>query len=419
MTSSLFDTPRLLNGYQARWNQLTSVERGPLLEQLLNLSGAHLPGGVGASRHGLDWMLGMGPHMEAVERALRESAPLTVKLLRAQLKGFDVATLWPIVSEMLWDVCKYVGGGAALGFVIGGPYGLKIGSEIGLGIYNAVGLKDLLHDLPVMIEQVVGPYRRGFASAWSLAQIGDRDVIQHLLLAAQASREFAAGHALLLVALLAAIAMHLARKAGRRLPLFAALAEGKLGPRFADWIQRHQAQLMELAKRERPKTLAEQLREAEERPRLSGGSRQGDSQSGTSKSDAKTRQETPAKQPPFEQEPHEPVSSGRLPGAERALIDPRKLSEYALNPDHPVGGNKARVFESVLGFNAGNADELMGQLRRGVVQHSAIAGKVDQFGSRFTMDIPVTGPKGTGTVRTGWIYKPGSETPELTTLYVK
>ncbi|WP_350310371.1 DUF6883 domain-containing protein [Pseudomonas sp. MEJ086] len=39
--------------------------------------------------------------------------------------------------------------------------------------------------------------------------------------------------------------------------------------------------------------------------------------------------------------------------------------------------------------------------------------------SRFTVDISVAGPKGNGIVRTGWIYKPGSATPELTTLFVK
>jgi hypothetical protein len=52
-----------------------------------------------------------------------------------------------------------------------------------------------------------------------------------------------------------------------------------------------------------------------------------------------------------------------LIGANRGIIDPRKLTEYALNPAHPVGGNKARVFESALGFTKNNADDLMGQLR--------------------------------------------------------
>jgi filamentous hemagglutinin len=109
----------------------------------------------------------------------------------------------------------------------------------------------------------------------------------------------------------------------------------------------------------------------------------------------------------------------RLIGANKAKIDPRKVTEYALNPNHPVGGSKAKVFDSALGFNQSNADDLLRQLQRGVMENSPIAGKVDKFGSRFTVDIPVTGPRGSGFVSTGWIYKPGSNTPELTTLFVK
>lgn len=61
----------------------------------------------------------------------------------------------------------------------------------------------------------------------------------------------------------------------------------------------------------------------------------------------------------------------------------------------------------------------MTQLRRGVMTDPAVAGKVDNFGARFTVDIPVTGPRGSGVVRSGWIYKAGSDTPELTTIFVK
>lgn len=108
-----------------------------------------------------------------------------------------------------------------------------------------------------------------------------------------------------------------------------------------------------------------------------------------------------------------------LAGANRAVIDPRKLTEYALNPSHPVGGNKAKVFESALGFTKNNADDLILQLRKGVMKNTPIPGKIDQYGSRFTVDIPVVGPSGKGTVRSGWIYKPGSNIPELTTIFVK
>ena len=62
----------------------------------------------------------------------------------------------------------------------------------------------------------------------------------------------------------------------------------------------------------------------------------------------------------------------------------------------------------------------MAKIQDGVRTNPAVLGKSDQFGQRFTVDMPITGPNGnTATVRTGWIIDPGSTTPRLTTLYVK
>lgn len=108
-----------------------------------------------------------------------------------------------------------------------------------------------------------------------------------------------------------------------------------------------------------------------------------------------------------------------LRNAHRAVIDPQKIIGYALNKDHPVGGNKARVFESSLGFTQKNADQLLDQIRKGVLTNDAIPGKIDEYGTRFTVDIMVKGPAGSSLVRTGWIYAPGAELPKLTTLFVK
>jgi hypothetical protein len=77
------------------------------------------------------------------------------------------------------------------------------------------------------------------------------------------------------------------------------------------------------------------------------------------------------------------------------------------------------VFESALGFNRSNADDLIAQLRAGIMENTSVAGEVDKFGSRFTVDIPVVGPTGSGVVRTGWFYDPGSVTPRLVTAYVR
>ncbi len=109
----------------------------------------------------------------------------------------------------------------------------------------------------------------------------------------------------------------------------------------------------------------------------------------------------------------------RLIGANSASIDPNKISGYALNLDHPVGKNKAIVFDSALGFNQTNAESLVNQIKEGIKNTTPTPGKVDNYGARFTVDIPVTGPKGSGVVRTGWIYEGDSNTPRLTTLFVK
>ena len=114
------------------------------------------------------------------------------------------------------------------------------------------------------------------------------------------------------------------------------------------------------------------------------------------------------------------VVEGAVPNAGNAVIDPQKVTGYALNPDHPVGGNKAVVFDSALGYNQTNAGDLIAKVQKGVTQNPATLGKADQFGQRYTVDMPITGPNGnTVTVRTGWILDPGSTVPRLTTIYVK
>lgn len=113
-------------------------------------------------------------------------------------------------------------------------------------------------------------------------------------------------------------------------------------------------------------------------------------------------------------------ASGRLVNAEKAVIDSNKVTSYALNSEHPVGGNKARVFESALGYNQSNAGGLIEKVQEGAQLYPAKLGAADKFGQRITIDMPITGPNGnTAIVRTGWIYDSGSSTPRMTTLYVK
>ena len=127
-----------------------------------------------------------------------------------------------------------------------------------------------------------------------------------------------------------------------------------------------------------------------------------------------------AAKPDVQQGTAEGVESNKLPNANKVTIDQNKVKNYALDPNHPVGRNKAKVFDSVLGYNQSNADQLIKQLQAKLPSSVAVFGVKDQFGQRITVDVSITGPNGnTAIVRTGWILEPGSEIPRMTTIYIK
>jgi len=108
-----------------------------------------------------------------------------------------------------------------------------------------------------------------------------------------------------------------------------------------------------------------------------------------------------------------------IPHPEKAIIPPGKLAGYSLNPAHDDGGaDKARVFASVFGFVQENADELADQIRKSLPFSPAVERPDDKYGRRYQVDVNVTGPKGSGTVRTAWIIRTGTDLPSLTSAYV-
>jgi hypothetical protein len=104
------------------------------------------------------------------------------------------------------------------------------------------------------------------------------------------------------------------------------------------------------------------------------------------------------------------------PDFNQAEIDSRKITDYAMNPEHPVGGNKFRVINSRTGLGPEDAAQVEQQIRQGVQDADPIVGRLDQFGQRWNADVPLTGPNGTITVRTAWIVEPGSTAPRLVTI---
>ncbi len=65
-----------------------------------------------------------------------------------------------------------------------------------------------------------------------------------------------------------------------------------------------------------------------------------------------------------------------LPNCEEAVIEDSKFVSYALNPQSELGQHKARAFESALGFNLSNWEQLThGSLKFRAVSNIVISSR--------------------------------------------
>lgn len=105
----------------------------------------------------------------------------------------------------------------------------------------------------------------------------------------------------------------------------------------------------------------------------------------------------------------------RLPGGAHAHVDDRKLRDYLLSLDHPIGQLKARFFRAV---GLGVADDLASALRA-VANTGIVAGQVlSEHGTKYIVDGRVRTPTGVDVdLRTIWIVATGESAPRLVTAY--
>jgi len=108
----------------------------------------------------------------------------------------------------------------------------------------------------------------------------------------------------------------------------------------------------------------------------------------------------------------------KLPNAERAFVDVRKLRDYCLSATHPRGQHKARLFKRALGWTAEHAEDVRHRLLEAARREDAQLLDADDYGRRFAIDFPAQGAGGTATVRSLWIVRHGEDFPRLTTCYV-
>ncbi len=100
------------------------------------------------------------------------------------------------------------------------------------------------------------------------------------------------------------------------------------------------------------------------------------------------------------------------------MVDIAKLRDYCLNPNHPSGRHKARVFAAALGLTQDDADLLREALLFAVRESDAREAEKDDYGIRYLLDFQMAGPSGDAMLRSSWIVLKGEDVPRLTSCYV-
>jgi Domain of unknown function (DUF6883) len=107
----------------------------------------------------------------------------------------------------------------------------------------------------------------------------------------------------------------------------------------------------------------------------------------------------------------------KLPNGEHAIVEIRKLLEYCLNPQHPRGRNKARVFASV-GVLEADAEELRSALLAAAGGADAELGSANIYGQRYVIDFDLVRQGRLVRIRSTWVVRFGDNLPRLTSCYV-
>jgi len=105
--------------------------------------------------------------------------------------------------------------------------------------------------------------------------------------------------------------------------------------------------------------------------------------------------------------------------ASHIVIDAHKFTDYALNPTHPKGHHKARVFASALGYNLNNYVALLSQVELRALDGEFEVQRKDVYGQHGYIDLDIVGVHGQlRVVRTVWLIPSESDEARLVTLYV-
>lgn len=109
----------------------------------------------------------------------------------------------------------------------------------------------------------------------------------------------------------------------------------------------------------------------------------------------------------------------RLPNGDRAIVEDRKLIDYVLSTEHPVGKHHALLFQRLLGIGPQQAPLLKSRLLAAAAADEAVPGQPTSYGQKFVQRLTMTGQQGERVVLAVWLIDVGQELPRLITCYVE
>lgn len=109
--------------------------------------------------------------------------------------------------------------------------------------------------------------------------------------------------------------------------------------------------------------------------------------------------------------------SDRLPNAERAHVESRKVTDYLLSPEHSLGKGKAKFF-SQFGFNRDEHEDFVTSLKKHAVSQPVVEVKESPHGVKYVLECSCQSPdRRNPCIRSVWIIEPGEERPRLITAF--
>ena len=107
----------------------------------------------------------------------------------------------------------------------------------------------------------------------------------------------------------------------------------------------------------------------------------------------------------------------KVPSAELAVVDPAKVRDYRLSPEHPVGRFKAAFFGGI-GYSRQDWQILAARLLEIVASEAAAPGGQSAFGDKYEVRGTLVGPAGrSAKLVTVWIVLSGENAPRFVTAF--